>query len=147
MGAWDTFAAITGGSAAALAGLLFVAVTLHAREIANSEKVAARALNGLIMFVMILIVSILIVIPGQGYRALGAELIALVVGTLFVMVGYTRGDVAPPITVFVLLPALAAGIILVIGLHAGLYVLVVSVLAAFAFGALTAWLLLLSFTE
>jgi hypothetical protein len=99
------------------------------------------------MFVMVLFISILMVIPGQAYRALGAELIALVVGTLFVLVGYTRGDVAPPITVFVLLPTLASGIVLVIGVHAGLYVLVVSVLAAFAFGALTAWLLLLSFTE
>ncbi len=38
LGAWDTFAAIAGSSAAALAGLLFVAVTLHAREIANSER-------------------------------------------------------------------------------------------------------------
>lgn len=147
MGAWGTFAAITGSSAAALAGLLFVAATLHSREIASSEQVAARAFNGLIMFVMVLFVSILIVIPGQAYRTLGVELIALVAFTLFVMVGYTRGDVAPPITVFVLLPTLAAGIVLVIGAHAGLYVLVVAVLASLAFGALTAWLLLLSFTE
>ena len=64
MGALDTFAAITGSSAAALAGLLFLAVTLHTREIANSEQAAARALNGLLMFVMVLFVSILIVIPG-----------------------------------------------------------------------------------
>ena len=145
MGAWGTFAAITGSSAAALAGLLFVTVSLHSKEIANYEPVAFRAFNALIMFVMVLFVSLLIVIPGQGYRALGIELIALVAFTLFVMVSYTSGNVDPPITVFVLLPTLAAGIVLVVGAHAGLYVLVAAMLASLAFGALTTWLLLLTF--
>ena len=147
MQAWDTFAAITGGAAAALTGLLFVAVSLHIDFIASSQELRNRAALVLSLFAIVLFISILIVIPGQARWVLGAELIVLAVITILEEVALLSG---PPNTVTSLL-LLVAGIFLVIdtfiGTHVGLYVLVVPVMAGLGFGGVQAWMLLISFRE
>ncbi len=80
MKAWDTFAQIT-GSAAALTGLLFVAVSIKITSIARSQELRNRAAQTLSLFGTVLIISVLIGIPGQAYRTLGAELVVLAVIT------------------------------------------------------------------
>jgi hypothetical protein len=92
-------------------------------------------------------------IPGQGYRTLGAELLALAVITgagLYVLdrrakasrsnqaIAQVLEAVTPNAVTSVLL--LAAGIILVLGVSAGLYVLVAPVLTALVGGVVSAWL-------
>ncbi len=81
MKAWDTFAEICGGAAATLAGLLFVAVSIRIAYIARSQELRNRAAQTLSLFGTVLIVSVLIAIPGQAYRTLGAELVVLAVIT------------------------------------------------------------------
>jgi hypothetical protein len=69
LGAWDTFAAISGGAAATLTGLLFVAVSIRITSIARSQELRNRAAQTLSLFGIVLIISVLIAIPGQaGHR-------------------------------------------------------------------------------
>jgi hypothetical protein len=158
--AWDTFAEISGTAAAALTGLLFVAVSIRVAFIAKSQELRNRAAQTLSLFGTVLIVSVLIAIPRQAYRTLGAELIvlALIAGTGLYILDRRAKDVksnqaiAPvleavtPVTVTSLL-LLAAGIVLALGVPAGLYVLVGPVLVAFVGGVVSAWLLLTKITE
>jgi len=158
--AWDTFAEISGSAAAALTGLLFVAVSIRIASIARSQELRNRAAQTLSLFGTVLIISVLIAIPGQPYRTLGAELVVLaaITGTgLYILDQRAKGErsdqaIGPvleavtPTTITSLL-LLAAGIVLVLGVHAGLYVLVGPVLVAFVGGIASAWLFLTKITE
>jgi hypothetical protein len=156
---WETFAVITGSAAAALIGLLFVAVSIRIDYIARSQELRNRAAQVLSLFGTVLFVALLIALPGQSYRVLGAELIVLAVITgagLYILgrrakaqssnqkIGRVLDAVAPNAVTSVLLGA--AGIVLVLGVHAGLYVLVAPVLVAFAGGIASTWLLLTRIT-
>jgi hypothetical protein len=158
--AWETFAGISGTAAAALTGLLFVAVSIRIAYIAKSQELRNRAAQTLSLFGTVLIVSLLIAIPRQASPTLGAELVVLAVITgagLYILGLRAKGDrsnqaIAPvleavtPTTVTSLL-LLAAGIVLAFGVPAGLYVLVVPVLIALVSGIVSAWLLLTKITE
>jgi hypothetical protein len=112
------------------------------------------------MFGTVLIIAVLLAIPGQGYRTLGAELVVLAVisGAGLAVLdrraegGKSNQAIAPvlkaiaPNTVISLL-LLAAGIVLVLGTRAGLYVLVGPVLIALVGGVTSAWLFLTKITE
>jgi hypothetical protein len=159
--AWSTFATISGGAAAALTGLLFVAVSIRIAAVAQSQELRNRAAQTLTLFGTVLIVSVLLAIPGQAYRTLGAELIVLAVITgagLYILDRRAKGgrrsnqaiapilDAVSPNTVTSVL-LLAAGMVLVFGGGAGLYVLVAPVLAALAGGIASTWLFLIKITE
>jgi hypothetical protein len=158
--AWDSFAGISGTAAAALTGLLFVAVSIRITYIARSQELRNRAAQILSLFGTVLIVALLIAIPRQAYRTLGAELVVLAVLTgagLYILDLRAKGDrsnqaIAPvleavtPITVTSVL-LLAAGIVLLLGVPAGLYVLVGPVLIALVSGIASTWLLLTKITE
>ena len=161
MQAWETFAGISGTAAAALTGLLFVAVSIRIAYIAKSQELRNRAAQTLSLFGTVLIVSLLIAIPRQAPPTLGAELVVLAVITgagLYILGLRAKGDrsnqaIAPvleavtPTTVTSLLLLLASGIVLAFGVPAGLYVLVVPVLIALVSGIVSAWLLLTKITE
>jgi hypothetical protein len=157
---WDAFATIAGGAAAALTGLLFVAVSIRADYIARSQELRNRAAQTLLLFGTVLVVAVLMAIPGQGYRTLGAELLAAGVATgagLFLLdrrakairsdqaIAQVLEAVTPNMVTSVLL--LAAAIVLVLGLGAGLYVLVAPVLTALVGGVTSAWVFLTKITE
>jgi uncharacterized membrane protein len=104
--------------------------------------------------------AILIAIPGQATEALGAELTALAViagGGLFVLDRRAKADastqairktlevITPTTIVSILL--LVSGVLLVLGVHGGLYVLIVPVLVALTGGIASAWLFLTKITE
>jgi hypothetical protein len=68
-----------GGAAAALTGLLFVAVSIRITSVAQSQELRNRAAQTLSLFGTVLIISVLLAIPGQAYRTLDAELVVLAV--------------------------------------------------------------------
>jgi hypothetical protein len=158
--AWDTFAEICGGTAATMTGLLFVAVSIKIASIAKSQELRNRAAQTLSLLGIVLITSVLIAIPGQPYRTLGVELVVLAVIAgigLYVLDRRAKGgrsnqaigpvlEAVTPITATSLL-LLAAGIVLVLGLPAGLYVLVAPVLVALVGGITSAWLFLTKITD
>ena len=162
---WATFATLSGGAAAALTGLLFVAVSIRIEFIAKSTELRSRAAQTLTLFVIPLVISILLSIPDQGYRVLGAELVLLAAiggGVLLRLgrqatvssgahdtsaeaVALLLDAVAPNWVTSVLL--VIAGMLLLFGVHAGLYVLVLPVLVALVGGVLSAWLVLTKITD
>lgn len=162
---WGTFATVAGGAAAGLTGLLFVAVSIRIEAIAKSEELRTRAGEALALFVTVLFTTILISIPGQSYRLLGFELIALavIIGVGFLTLDRrakvdpnTRDDgahaiasildaVAPNAVTAILI--LVAGFLLVFEVHAGLDVLVLPVILGLAGGVASAWLLLTRIPE
>ena len=167
MGAWQTFAGIAGGAAGALVGLLFVAVSIRVEVIAASRALRDRAAQTLVLFGTVLFVALFLAIPDQTYEALGGELLALAVVTSAMLVylnrrahgdldrraqgAQGRPDSTPRLAVLLhtaasnsitLVLLVVAALLLVFGLHAGLYVLVAPVIVAFAGGVVSAWLLL-----
>jgi hypothetical protein len=158
--AWDTFAETSGSAAAALTGLLFVAVSIRIIYIARSQELRNRAAQTLSLFGAVLIISVSIAIPRQAYRTLGAELVVLAVITgigFYILDRRAKGEssnqaIAPVLeavtpTAVTSLLLLAAGIVLVLGVPAGLYVLVGPVLVALVGGVTSAWLFLTKITE
>jgi hypothetical protein len=160
MEAWATFAVSVGSSAAAVLGLLFVAVSIRVDVIAGSAELRNRAAQTLGLFVTLLVIALLLALPGQNLRLLGAELIGLTAVTAAVLylldrraqsgasgqpVGRLLDIVTPNAATSVLL--LASGVVLVTGQHAGLYVLIAPVFAALAGGVTSAWLLLVRTTR
>lgn len=162
---WSTFAAIAGGAAAALTGLLFVAVSIRIDVIAKSQELRNRAAQTLALFVTVLFIAILLAIPDQSYRVLGIELLALALIAGGAMLYLDRRATIDPSThstsahqVALILDAVApnaltailllvAGALVFFGVHAGLDVLVLPVVVALAGGVISAWLLLTKIPE
>ncbi|HTZ92107.1 MAG TPA: hypothetical protein VMB74_06925 [Streptosporangiaceae bacterium] len=152
---WSGFGEAVATAAAALAGLLFIAVSINLKQILKFPSLPTRAAQTLIMFVTPLIAALLLITPGQGRVALAAEFLAtgLVVGglQLYLDLKSERGD---EVTLWrrmvgAVFPAvLSCGCLVVAGATlaaqagGGLYWLVPSVLAAIIFGLLNVWVLL-----
>ncbi len=87
---WDTFAVVLGGSAGALVGLLFVAMSIHAGRISGSADLRNRAAQTLVVFATLLLVALLLSIPLQPDWLLGAELLVLAVTVGIVLIVLDR---------------------------------------------------------
>ncbi|HVW46119.1 MAG TPA: hypothetical protein VHA76_03630 [Solirubrobacterales bacterium] len=72
----DLFVAVAGASAALL-GLLFVAVSINLERILSYKGLPERALETLLLLLLVLIVSIFGLIPGQSSLALGLEVLVV----------------------------------------------------------------------
>ncbi|HET7445656.1 MAG TPA: hypothetical protein VFJ57_13475 [Solirubrobacterales bacterium] len=81
----DLFVAVA-GAAAALTGLLFVAVSINLERILEFEGLPERALETLLFLVLALLASIVALVPGQSHVALGLELlfVSFVIGGVVV---------------------------------------------------------------
>ena len=76
-GEWSDLFVAVAGATAALAGLLFVAVSINVERIIRYEGLPERGIESLAMLLVPLVVSIVGLMPGQGHVALGIELLAI----------------------------------------------------------------------
>ena len=85
--AWSDYGVAIVGGAAALSGLLFVAVSVHAAWFSSSEAHRGRAGQAFVLFIVPLLTGILLLIPGQGTTALGIEIgvFGLLVGRVLML--------------------------------------------------------------
>jgi len=153
--AWSGFGEAVATAAAALAGLLFIAVSINLKRILEFPSLPTRAAQTLIMFITPLIAALLVITPGQARIALAVEFLATgvtVAGVqLYLDLTAERGD---EVTLWrrmigAVFPAVfssgclvIAGATLAARAGGGLYWLVPSVLAAIIFGLVNVWVLL-----
>lgn len=74
---WSNLFLATAGASAALAGLLFVAVSVNVDRILTVKGLPERGLETVVLLLGVLLVSIVALIPGQSEVALGLEMLAL----------------------------------------------------------------------
>ena len=81
---WKDLFVATAGASAALAGLVFVAVSINIDRILKFKGLPERALQTVLLLLSVVLVSIIGLIPGQSRIALGAELLgeALLFGAI-----------------------------------------------------------------
>jgi hypothetical protein len=156
---WDTFAVIIGGVAAALVGALFVSVSIRIDVISSSPDFRNRGAETLCLFVTVVLVAVLFGIPGQRRWEFGAELLVLAVALAAALFWLDRRasaspssqpisrvlELVSPRTITSGLLALA-GLLLVVGVDDGVYVVVPAVIAAMIGGVASAWLFLIRIT-
>jgi hypothetical protein len=160
--AWHDFYVMSGGAAAALTGLLFVAMSLHARQIMANAFFSNRAIGTLMSLASQLLISGSALIPGQSSTVLGIE---VEVAALFFL-GFilrqiqTRNSSAPPVastlthrlieigggTIWIVLFN-AAGISLLLGAGYGLTLLGVVMFFMFGWNIYVAWMLITEASE
>ncbi len=149
---WHDLYVMTGGAAAALAGLLFVAVSINLDRILAGQGLPRRAGETLALMVSVLVVSVLVLIP-QPRVALALE--SLLVGGLVFSAMLKRvrlhlsfsGPAYVRLVPTVILgsfavPVLVGGVSLLAETGGGLYWFVPAVVLGFVGAVLNAWVLL-----
>jgi len=71
--AWQPFFTAQLGAAATLGGLVFVGLSLNLNKILAYAALPIRAMIALILLLLVLIVSSIVLMPGQTLRAIGIE--------------------------------------------------------------------------
>jgi hypothetical protein len=157
MPGWSDFTVVSGGAAAALMGLLFVAVTLRIDAISRAPDLRSRAAQTLTLFAVALVAALLLAVPSQPPQIFGTELMALAVLGGVAMIALDKrakrvphqdpiarvlDRVGPNITTIVLIGA--AGVCVVLDATWGIYLLVPAALAALVGGVVSAWVFLTS---
>lgn len=152
--AWHDLFVMSGGAATALAGLLFVAVSLNHEEILRLPTLPTLAAQSVSLLIALVIVSICALVPGQGPVPLGAELLLVaVVLAVLLVVPTARGirlltrlswRLRRLATVVVsVAPLLVAGVLLLLGDGAGLVWAAAEVGIGIAAATYNAWILLI----
>ena len=151
---WGDLYVAMAGAAAALQGLLFVAVSINLEQVLRLASLPLRAGETLGVLVVVLATAVFVLVPGQPRTALGSEL--AVTGLLllgldaWLRIRQRRPRDVPAHTVVVPVvivaltgaPLVVAGATLVAGVGGGLYWTVPALLAGFAGAVVNAWVLL-----
>jgi hypothetical protein len=152
---WTAFFAAITGAAAALAGLLFVAVSINLHNILKSTTLPpARAAETLATLVFVMISSALALVP-QDVELLGAEILVIAVPltamTVRTQLKFQRQKPDSPLMWSVsraaasgvaLVPGMIAGVSLAADWSGGFYWLVPTALLGIAGAVYSAWVLL-----
>jgi modulator of FtsH protease len=85
LGDWGLAFTATAGAAAALTGLLFVALSINLKQIIASPGLVARAMEVLIVLTAALILSTLLLMPGQADGGAAIEVIIIAVAVSVVV--------------------------------------------------------------
>jgi modulator of FtsH protease len=151
---WEVLYAALAGAAAALTGLLFVAFSINLRSITDNPTHVGRSRETLATLLILLMLSIAVLIPGQGTRLLGAELVG---GGLLVLATSIRNQMR---TLSMLDPSgrsawgrrnwilnagtvaiIVGGVSLLVDVFGGLYWLLVTIGVYLPWAVINAWVL------
>jgi modulator of FtsH protease len=94
---WDSFFVAETAAAAALLGLLFVAISINLKQVLEAGGLTDRALGALLLLLAILILGLLMSMPDQSLAVLGIETIGTcvvtgVIGTILGLRGLRLAD-------------------------------------------------------
>ncbi len=155
MATWDDFFVAQVGASAALAGLVFVGLSINMAKIVANASLPNRALQAVTLLFSILIVASVQLVPGQSLPVLGLEVVGIGIGFGAVTARVTLNSlrrVAPEYrrwhvlesSVAVAAPVLyvGAGLALLLGRLSGNYLIVPAFLICFVVAIIDAWVLL-----
>jgi hypothetical protein len=156
--AWSTFFSTEASAAAALAGLIFVSVSINVKKIIEyqSEGVAGRAAEAVALLIGILLISTFGLAPNQSVKVFGVEVLS--VGFLLWLMATaltihrievtrrrpwwwlaSRSFMAQCATI----PFCVAGILLILARPDGIYWLIPGCVFSFLASTISAWVLLI----
>ena len=154
--AWQALFGAVAAASAALTGLLFVGLSINLKKVVGTPEHMGRAREALGQMLSLLVLSIIVLIPGQNRLALGAELIllgAILAGVSAVLHAQTLTRIRPGrrlrwgarFAIFhvgtVAIPL--AGASLMLGHYGGLFWLALTVLIYFPWSTINAWTLVI----
>jgi hypothetical protein len=156
---WNNFFVMVGSGAAALAGLIFVALSINIGIILQNMTHKNRAINMLTGFTAVFMACSVALIGSQSLRALGFEWLVLwLIATVIFIRGYVVAIRAGMSSIGLTAPRLAGGtmcyfaevtsaVLLILGRSAGLYIAAMAIIVLFAFLISGAWLLIIGIHE
>jgi hypothetical protein len=156
---WGNFFSMVGSGAAALAGLIFVAMSINPRLIIGNTTHKNRAINMLSGFTAIFMACGFALIGDQALRPLGFEWLVLwLIATAIFIRGYVLAIRSGMSSIGLTAPRLAGGtichlaeivgsILLILGYSAGLFIAAIAMIVLFAFLISGAWLLMIGIYE
>ena len=156
---WNNFFVMVGGGAAALAGLIFVAMSINHEIIIRNTTHKNRAINMLTGFTAIFMASSFALIGNQYLGMLGFEWLVLwIVATVVFIRGYVIAIRSGMSSIGLNMPRLAGGtlcylaevisaIFLILGYSSGFYIAATAIIVLFAFLISGAWLLMIGIYE
>ncbi len=160
MGDWHDFFLATAGAAAVLTGLVFVGLSISLSEILSNPTygLSGRALEALVLLMAVLIVTSLLLVPGQGTVLAGVEVLAVGAADWLAIVAihllqlrnwrsleaYIRWNLVGRIVMgqAATLSFVGAGVAVLNWGIGGLYWLVAGVILSFVLAVAEAWVLL-----
>jgi modulator of FtsH protease len=157
MEGWSDFFVAEVGAAAALAGLLVVAVTINVERILKYPLLPGRAAETIIIVGAALVVGCLGLFPRQppvwfGLEALAAGLFVGATGLWHLRAAILRRNAGDPLTwtlvplivlALAVLPTVVGGILLIGGDEAGMYWIAVGLILSFVATLQNGWVLLI----
>ena len=154
---WNSFFVMVGGGAAALTGLVFVALSialsLKLEDMTEDATHKYRSINTLAGLTAVFVTCGLVLLPGQHHVQIGIEvLIVAAIGTLIFLYGFRQAfkfgsrpsKVRLAVGTCLYVAELIGALILISGSISGLYVAAVAIVANVAFMISAAWLLVVS---
>lgn len=145
---------MSGGAAAALAGLIFVAVSLNHEAILQLPALPALAARTLSILIGLLLLSLVALVPGQSRVVLGIEVLALSAVLAVVVLATTLRNLDGSglrrwrasligLATAATAPGVVGGISLIAGRGGGLYWLLVELVAGIVIAVHYGWILLI----
>jgi len=156
---WNNFFVMVGGGAAALAGLIFVAMSINHEIIIRNTTHKNRAINMLTGFTAVFMACSFALIGNQHLGALGLEWLVLwLIATAIFIRGYVMAIRSGMSSIGLTTSRLTGGticyfaqviaaILLIRGHSAGLYIAAIAIIVLFGFLISGAWLLMIGIYE
>ena len=153
---WTDFFVAAAGASAALAGLVFVSLSVNIASILRASHLPSRAGATIAMLILILVSSMAVLIH-QSLPALGAEILVFCLSGEWLQILSARrafaahvqlgrptweAHVSNVIGQLQVLPFVAGAILLLAGHDNGLYWVAAGAISIFIFSVLNAWILL-----
>ena len=155
MAEWESFFVAQAGASAALAGLIFVGISISLDELLKYPNLVLRAAVALGLLLSVLVVSTLLLAPGTSGRTVGAEILGVGIVAWLIITGMSalgvRRTDAPfrryswlslAMVQVAMIPLVIAGIAVLTRGAGGLYWLLPAFIGCFLVAVFDAWVLL-----
>lgn len=142
---WQNFYVMMGGANAALTGLVFVAISIHLREVLDHPLLKPRAVLALVVLTTQIAISAIVLTP-QSRELMGLEI--LVLNAIFLALNVRQQGLATTLnraaltSLAIRLGYTYAAISLILGIGGGFYVLALVIVVTLGRTMVNAWTLL-----